>query len=117
MDFDTYAIGGTAPERTVDYEVHKHILALDESLGPIELGDGATVLRRHLPIFHVMREAVAWSKEKSSASLALTFLDAATTNVQVHLDYVMVKCFLVCHLESTITQSTQTCPFVVVASR
>ena len=117
MDFETYAIGGTAPERTLDDEVHKHILALDESLGPIELGDGATVLRRHLPIFYVMREAVAWSKEKSSASLALTFLDAATTNVQVHLDYVMVKCFLVCHLESTITQSTQTCPFVVVASR
>ena len=48
MDFDTYAIGGTAPERTVDYEGHKHILALDDSLGPIELGDGATVLRRHL---------------------------------------------------------------------
>ena len=56
MDFDTYAIGGTAPERTVDYEVHKHILALDDSLGPIELGDGATVLRRHLLIFYVVRE-------------------------------------------------------------
>ena len=60
-----------------------------DSLGPIELGYGVTVLRRHLSIVHVILEAVAWSKEKVKCFLD-THLDATTTNGQVHVDCVMV---------------------------